>query len=155
MKIYIVTLPPTPILRLDHRGPYENISSKFDQLWAWIEQNNIPATRSIGIYYDNPDFVPAGQLRSAACAELPLGYQLTVGGCPGRVDQIAGGEYAMVKHTGPYESLERVWSQFTAELEGGMGKRIKERDPAFEVYVSDPEVTPAAELITELYMPIH
>lgn len=142
-----------PVLMLHHKGPYETISSKFDQLWGWINSNNIPVKRCIGIYWDNPDVVPTNELRSAACFEIADGY--TPPALPDGIEvgSIAGGEYAVTRVVGPYENLEWAWSAFTSQVEEKLGRTISQ-NPAFECYVNDPSDTPADQLITDLYMPL-
>lgn len=155
MNAQITQNPPIRVAMLKHTGPYDQIGSKFDQLWGWVTANNVPALRTIGIYWDNPEFTPAGQLRSAACVELPFDFQMpSTGGLPITLEQIAGGEYAVYKFVGPYENLEMAWSAFTRWIENDQKRSIREDDPAFEVYVNDPTDTPADRLITELYMPL-
>lgn len=154
MNVQIVRLNPISIIKVSHIGPYEELGPKFESLWSWIEQNNIPATRSIGIYYDNPEHVPANRLRSAACVEVPDGYIITANGAPGFVATLAGGDYATMTYTGPYEAMEPVWTQFTSYVESILNRTVRENDPAFEVYVNDPANTPPDQLITEMYLPV-
>jgi AraC family transcriptional regulator len=155
LQVDIVDVRPKTVIMLEHRGPYEGISAKFDELWAWIEQNSVPAENAIGIYYDNPDHVPAAQLRSAACAELPDGYSVSAPGMPGKIGRIAGGRYATTRHVGTLESLEPVWSEFARHIEMLQDNKIRENDPAFEVYLTDSATTQPDQNITDLYMPIH
>lgn len=155
VKVTVVQLPPTQVIKICHVGPYDQLGPIFGKLWGWIENTGVQASRSIGIYYDNPDITPAKELRSAACAEVAIGFQLgDTGGLPIEIDQIRAGDYAMTRHTGPYESLEPVWTEFTAYIENSLRRTISESSPAFEVYVNDPaEVAPSA-LITDLFMPL-
>jgi AraC family transcriptional regulator len=154
MIIDFVTLQPIPVIMVRHTGPYDQIGGKFEELAAWVETNNVPTNRLIGLYYDNADYVPAEQLRSAACAEIPEGYQIVARGMPGHVAKIAGGNYATTRFVGSYEELGAAWSQFTNRIEGEFDKTIRD-DPAFEVYVNDPSNASPRDLITDLYMPIH
>lgn len=155
MNVQITQEFPIRCLMMRHTGPYENIGPVFDRLWSFIESNGIETLRTIGIYYDNPDYTPAAQLRSAACFEVRGGYQLTVPAPAGvTIEEIPGGTYAKTSFTGPYEQLGPVWSQFTSQIEGPLGRQISENNPAFEVYVNDPSNTPPAQLVTELYMPL-
>ncbi len=155
VNVQTLTLGPTKLVLIRHRGDYEQIGAKFDALWQWIEANDIPALRTIGIYYDNPDHTPTAQLRSAACAEIPYNYQVSLSGSPGvEIDELRPGQYAVARHVGPYEQLGRAWQMLIEEIEGRMNRQISENDPAFEVYVNDPSDTEPVSLITELYMPL-
>jgi AraC family transcriptional regulator len=154
MNAQVVQMSPIPVVMLRHVGSYDGVGPVFDQLWNWLEAKGIPTQRTIGIYWDNPDEVPASQLRSAACFEIPLGYQVNDrSGLNVDVTEIAGGTYVTTRFVGPYEKLGPVWAELTSYTEGPLGRTISE-NPAFEVYVNDASETPANQLITELYMPV-
>lgn len=154
MNAQVIQLAPIPVVMYKHVGPYDQLGPVFDQLWNWVTSNGISVKRTIGIYWDNPDYTPAQNLRSAACVEVPIGFQLSnSGGLPLEVDQIPAGQYATTKYVGPYKGLERVWSEFTEYIMGTLGRTISD-NPAFEVYVNDASETPPSQLITELYMPL-
>lgn len=151
----VTVLNPIHLVMLRHRGPYDGIGKVFEELWGWVEANNVPAQRTIGIYWDNPDFVSKNQLRSAACVEVPSGFQiLNKGWLPLENGQLAGGEYATTRFVGPYEKLAPVWTNLTNYAENTLRREISENNPAFEVYVNDASDTPPSQLITELYMPL-
>lgn len=155
VQVSIQSIPPIPVVAYKFIGPYENLSPCFDQLWEWVERHQVPASRTIGIYWDNPDFTPANQLRSAACVEVPADFQIAnADGLPLANEQIAGGRYATTRFVGPYENLAPVWTAFTEKIEGEMRQQIDSEKPAFEVYVNDAGTTPPDQLITELYMPL-
>ncbi|WP_158409294.1 AraC family transcriptional regulator [Fimbriimonas ginsengisoli] len=154
MNVQVIQLAPIHVVLIRHRGPYDELGGEFDRLWEWVTAQRVSALRTIGIYWDNPDFVPASKLRSAACVEVPAGFQIgNSGGLPLEVDDIAGGEYATTRFVGPYEDLAPVWSDLTRYVEGTLRRKISD-NPAFEVYVNDASDTPPEQLITELYMPL-
>ncbi len=154
MQVEIKQLTPIPVVMWRHVGPYEELSGIFDQLWEWVNSRSVPVKRTIGIYWDNPDYVPASRLRSAACVEVPPNFLLQdTAGLALTFEHIAGGTYATTSYVGPYEGLTRVWTAFTNTIEGTMRRQISQ-NPAFEVYVNDASDTPPDKLITELYMPL-
>ena len=137
-----------------HTGSYDQLGDKFEQLWNWVTNSGVPAKRTIGIYWDNPDFTPTNRLRSAACVEVPIGTELeNHGPLPIELSEIAGGNYATTTFVGSYDKLAPVWTQFTAQIEGALNRTITQ-NPAFEVYVNDASETPPEKLITELYTPV-
>ena len=155
MNVQIVHLTPIPVAILRHVGSYDGIGPVFDTLVDWADASGVPKGRNIGIYWDNPDYVPTRKLRSAACIEIPANYVLpNTGGLPIQVESIAGGQYATTTFVGPYDMMAPVWTNFTNYIERVMSRKIKDNPPAFEVYVNDPDTTPPAQLITELYMPV-
>ncbi|RYG36269.1 hypothetical protein EON81_10270 [bacterium] len=154
MDVQVIQMDPIRVVMLRHVGPYEGLSDSFETLYNWVEKHGVPAGRMIGIYWDNPEFVPANQLKSAACVEVPVDYLMNSrDGLNIQIDELAGGSYATTRFVGPYDKLEAVWAQLTNHVEGNLRREISE-NPAFEVYVNDPSDTPENALITELFMPL-
>jgi len=154
MNIQIKQESPIPLAMIRHTGPYDQLAPKFEQLYEWVEAQSVPAQRCIGIYWDNPEHVPAHQLRSAACVELPMYFVPTgIMGTSIELSTLAGGEYAVIRFIGPYDQLGRVWADFIRHIEQRLKRTISE-NPAFEVYVNDASTTPPDQLITDLYMPL-
>lgn len=147
--------PPIQTVMLKRHGSYEEMDGTFAKLFEWVEANNVPIGRTIGVYWDNPEFVEPEMLRSAAAVEVSERFQLGDRGDLRLVlEEIPGGKYATTRHVGPYESLEPVWAKMTRQVEGDLGLQIPGHLPAFEVYVNDPDTTPASQLVTELFMPV-
>jgi effector-binding domain-containing protein len=64
---------------------------------------------------------------------------------------VGGGEAAFVLHVGPYVAIGQTWQALmTWVSEQGRAPA----GPTWEVYLDDPQVTPEAELKTELYVPL-
>lgn len=155
MDVQVIQRDPVWVVMLRHVGPYDELSGEFDRLYEWTERHGVEWQRPVGIYWDNADHVPAKNLRSAACVEVPPHYIIpSRDGLPMEVGEIAGGNYATTRFVGSYDGLAAAWSQMTSQIENAMGLTVREDDPAFEVYVNDPSDTPASGLITELFMPV-
>ena len=69
MHVDVTELPDQHALCLRHVGPYHQVDTAFQQLFAWAEQHGLmtPAVNVFGISYDDPAFVPEPQLRYDAC----------------------------------------------------------------------------------------
>ena len=63
----IKAYPETPLIFVPHTGPYIEIGAAFGRLMgAMAEQGLLTGpVRMLGLFYDNPDRVPAEELRSA------------------------------------------------------------------------------------------
>ena len=154
MDVQIQQIAPIHVVMMRHTGPYEQMDAVFNQLWGWVSSHQVPVQRTIGIYWDNPDYVQSYALRAAACYEVPAGFQMPdTGGLQITLEDLAGGNYAITRYVGPYEDMAPVWSKFTKYIEKNLRRTISQ-NPAFEVYVNDPDDTPANQLITDLYMPV-
>jgi glutathionylspermidine synthase len=58
MNVAVYPIAPMRIAMMLHYGSYDQISPVFDRLFEWVASQNVPVTRTIGIYWDNPDYVP-------------------------------------------------------------------------------------------------
>ncbi len=58
-------MPGYSIMALTHSGPYEKIGGSFERIQKIADQQGVPV-KMIGVYFDNPDLVPADSLRSLA-----------------------------------------------------------------------------------------
>lgn len=154
MKIDLITMQPMSVVMIEHRGSYDKLTLVFDQLWEWVERYEVPVTRTLGVFLDNPDHKIAWLLRSAACVEVPADYEIPAkDGLKLIKTEVGGGRYAMTRYVGPYDEMKPVWQEFTRRIEQELGYTITDA-AAIEVYVNDASDTPPDQLITDLYMPV-
>jgi len=56
---------PFVLVYEDHRGAYKNIGPVMDKVYlSLLNEDQIQASRSMGVYYDNPQTTPEADLRS-------------------------------------------------------------------------------------------
>ena len=66
---------------------------------------------------------------------------------------VPAGEYLVVDHVGPYLELDSSWmAAFAYAMQHGIEADMN--GICFEEYVSDPETTPEAELLTKIFIPV-
>jgi effector-binding domain-containing protein len=77
---------------------------------------------------------------------------------PIRVDTLPGTKAYRFTHRGPYPELAQTYNRITAFL---IERQLMQSEadwarfmPMWEEYVNDPEQTPAAELVTYIYLPV-
>ena len=138
----IVNWPEIHYVFVEKTGPFMNTAP---QAWGEVHRN-VPAiaeknqiTKYMSLYKTGPNIYRAGVAVAAPPVELPEGLQY---------EEFSGGKYSRFVLTGPFSELGqatcRAW-QLADE------KKIPLRDDfAIEHYVTDPRVTPEAELITEI-----
>ncbi|MBB4228628.1 DNA gyrase inhibitor GyrI [Rhizobium mongolense] len=58
------------MIGVPHTGSYMQIGKAFETLFGALHARGLakPEMRMIGVYFDDPDIVPAEKLRSIACA---------------------------------------------------------------------------------------
>ncbi|WP_345812435.1 GyrI-like domain-containing protein [Paraburkholderia sp. PREW-6R] len=155
-EVTIRTMEPMDLLAVDHIGPYMEIGKAFDALFGWLAKHNLLAgrMRMIAVYYDDPGVVEEHALRSKAAVLLPHPVLTSVTVSPPvAIAHIAGGDYAVLEHSGPYSDLGAAydWLYGTWLVQSG---REAANAPAFEEYLNSPTDTAPADLLTEICLPL-
>jgi AraC family transcriptional regulator len=150
--VEIKTIPAANAIGVAHIGAYMQIGKAFEALYGWLGTNGYveAVTRSIGLFFDDTAEVPEDKLRSMACVvlneDIPIADPLT------RVE-IAGGQYAVLRHTGPYAELKSAYDWLYGVWL--VGSEFDAADaPSFEEYMNDPSETAPSDLITDIYLPL-
>ena len=69
------------------------------------------------------------------------------------VQVIAGGDYAVTTHFGPYQRLGRTYARLCGPWAARSGRELRAA-PSFEVYLNSPEGTEPGDLLTDIYLPL-
>jgi AraC family transcriptional regulator len=146
------TLPDLEVVSLAHSGSYLHISQAFDRLGSWLGARNLIGadSRMMGVYYDDPDTVAEKDLRSRACMTVSKPCVLEA---PLERITIAGGEYAVLLHKGPYDGLAAAYKWFFGVWLLQSGRELRDAPP-FEEYLNTPLDTAPSELLTEIHLPL-
>jgi AraC family transcriptional regulator len=155
LDMYQVTIAPfdgVRLLSLEHRGDYQKIGTAFERLYAWATPHGHlgPKTRSIGIYYDDPESVPQKQLRASAGLVVE-GHIEPEGDM--RILDMPSLLCANVLHKGPYAELERPYRYLFRDWLPRSGREADDY-PCFEEYLNDPRSSPPSEWLTRIYLPV-
>ncbi|MBB4278234.1 AraC family transcriptional regulator [Rhizobium mongolense] len=145
-------IEPIELIGVPHAGSYMQIGKAFEALFGALHARGLakPEMRMIGVYFDDPDIVPAEKLRSIACATGGSGVPIEP---PFERQTIDGGEYAVLRHKGPYADMHKAYQWLYAEWLPKSGRQIKD-SVMFEEYLNNPRDVPPTELLTDIYMPL-
>jgi len=141
----IVTWPETHYVFLEKIGPFQNTAPA-----AWgILHKSVPAisehnqiTGYTSLYKVGPKIYRAGVSLAAPPQQLPEGLAY---------EKFKGGKYMKFVLTGPYSNLPQASGRV---FEIVSEKKIQLRDDyCIENYATDPRITPADKLITEILVP--
>ncbi len=137
---------------VSHEGDYMQITRAFKRVIAWADAKGLDgrSLRGFGIYYDDPETVPAAEQRSEAGLVVPAGMALD--GEVRRVE-IPAGHCASVIHKGPYAELERAYHFLYRDWLSRSGRLPADR-PCFEEYLNDPSALPSSDWLTRVYLPL-
>jgi len=155
MDVEIRDLPATRVLAMRKLGPYPEVPRVWDALWLWMRQRELTRriNHCIGIPYDDPDQVPAGQIRYDACFGLEAGAEPALPDDEVRWLDIPGGRYAVYRHIGPYTLIGEAFGRLYGLWLPQSGRALRSAPP-LEIYINGPDRTPPDRLVTELLLPI-
>jgi AraC family transcriptional regulator len=140
------------VLALAHNGDYDEIGGSFSRLFTYAASQRLlnDQTRSFGLYYNDPVITPPAELRSHACLSLSGPFQPEN---PFEILSIPEGPYMTLTFRGPYAELPRAYDWLYRDwlLESG---ETPANQPCVEEYLNDPQSTPAADLVTEIWLPL-
>ncbi|ARM88652.1 AraC family transcriptional regulator protein [Rhizobium sp. CIAT894] len=150
--VTIREIAPTELIGVAHTGSYMEIGKAFETLFGTLYARGLakPDMRMIGVYLDDPDIVPAEQLRSIACVTGVSAGPVEV---PFERRTIDGGDYAVLRHKGPYADMHKAYQWLYAEWLPKSGRQLKD-SVMFEEYLNNPREVPPAELMTDIHMPL-
>lgn len=150
--ISIRTLKPTEVVGVSHQGSYMNIGKAFEQLFGtlYARGQGHPGQRMIGVYFDDPDAVAVDKLRSYACVETDAVQPALA---PLERRTLEGGEYAVLRHKGPYAEMHKAYSWLYAEWLPASGRKLRDT-VMFEEYINNPRDVAPAELLTDINLPL-
>ena len=69
------------------------------------------------------------------------------------VQVVAGGDYAVTTHFGPYHKLGDTYTKLLGQWLPRSGRELRSA-PCFEVYLNDPQGTEPEDLLTDIYAPL-
>jgi AraC family transcriptional regulator len=152
MDVKIQQLKPRRVAFLRHVGPYGEVSSTWDRLLTIMGKDGYlgGGTMMLGICHDDPEVTPSAKIRYDAC--VTVGDDFVPGGDI-QVQTVAGGEYAMTTHAGPYNNLGRTYAELLGQWVPRSGRELRDV-PCFEVYLNDPQSTAPEDLLTDIYAPL-
>jgi AraC family transcriptional regulator len=150
--VSIKTLPPMRAVTVQHVGPYMEIGRAFEQLFGWLGARQLigPDIRSFAVFYDDVSAVPAAKLRSRAGAVTQREFPVEA---PAEWTDIAGGDYAVLRHKGPYSDMKAAYEWLYGQWLPRSG-REPGKEPNLEEYINNPRDTAPADLLTDIYLPL-
>lgn len=150
--VSIRTLAPQPLVCVSHTGSYMGVGKAFEALFGALHARGLfrPDMRMIGLFLDDPDIVAEEKLRSFACvtagegvpAEPPLSRQT-----------LSGGDYAVLRHRGPYADMGVAYRWLYATWLPASGRAIRD-EVMFEEYLNNPRDVAPTDLLTDIFLPL-
>jgi AraC family transcriptional regulator len=152
MDVRIKRVEPMRVAFVRHVGPYIACGKAWEALCEWAGRKGllVPGATFLGLSYDDPGVTPEEKLRYDACLVVDDGVEAE--GDVG-IQEIHGGEYAVITHKGPYENLNKTYARIMGEWLPRSGREAS-ANPSFEKYLNFPDDTAPEDLVTEIHVPL-
>jgi AraC family transcriptional regulator len=146
------TLPVRPALGMVHKGPYNEIGRTFDKLFTTVQAEGLigHVRGMFGRYVDDPQVVPAEDLKSHACIFVDSDSVVAK-----RLESFpaGGGLYAVLVYKGPYAAMQPAYDWLFGTWLPQSDREARDA-PLLEVYLNTPMDTGPADLLTEICLPV-
>lgn len=146
-------IPAAKLAMIPHRGSYMEIGKAFETLFGTLGARGLlrPGLCMKGIYYSDPTSVPEADLRSAAAILLPdADFPVEP---PLERAELRGGDYAVLRHKGPYIDMRPAYDWLYGEWLVQSGREAADA-PCFEDYLNNPREVAPGELLTDICLPL-
>lgn len=152
VEVRVETVAPMRVAFVRHIGPYAAVGSAWERLFRWAMSRGQlgPQLCMLGVVYDDPEVTPPDRVRYDAC--LTVGSTCSPEGDVG-VQEIGGGDFAIVEHRGPYDRLGETYARLCGEWLPASGCELRTAPP-FEAYLNSPRDSAPEELRTLVHLPL-
>jgi AraC family transcriptional regulator len=152
MKVEIKRIDPLRVAFMRHVGPYRQVGATWDKLLPILGKEGRLGGNPmfIGVCHDDPEVTGPARLRYDACVTVDLDFR---GEGEVGLQTIAGGEYAVTNHQGPYNKMGDTYAALLGQWLPRSGRELSSA-PCFEVYLNSPESTAPEDLLTDIYAPL-
>lgn len=151
--VAIRVLPAASLAVVPHRGSYMKIGQAFETLFGTLGARNLlrPGLCMKGLFYSDPTAVPEAELRSAAAIVIPAADFPVAP--PLERAELRGGDYAVLRHKGPYSDMKAAYDWLYGEWLVQSGREAADA-PVFEDYLNNPREVAPTELLTDICLPL-
>lgn len=137
MELKIETRAARTFAGIRKVGPLENtVHEGFNELMQWAVRHAITEGDWIAVYYDNPHEVPPEKMRVDTVLTVADDFILPPDSAGLRLDQLAGGLYAVVRAHVTDGDFGKPWIAFFNDVLPGSGY-APNGEPCYEMYLND------------------
>ena len=157
-EVVIRKVQPAALAIIPHRGSYMEIGRAFETLFGTLGARNLlrPGLYANGLcmkglFYSDPTAVPEAELQSAAAIVIPdAAFPVEP---PLQRAELRGGDYAVLRHKGPYSDMKPAYDWLYGEWLVQSGREAADA-PVFEEYLNNPREVGPTELLTDICLPL-
>ena len=152
-EVVIRKMQPAALAIIPHRGSYMEIGRAFETLFGTLGARNLlrPELCMKGLFYSDPTAVPETELQAAAAIVIPdAAFPVEA---PLQRAELRGGDYAVLRHKGPYSDMKPAYDWLYGEWLVQSGREAADA-PVFEDYLNNPREVAPTELLTDICLPL-
>lgn len=156
-NVEVKDIPELSVVYVRNTGPYKGNQAIFDKLFEklfkWARARglmDIPETRTLTVYHDNPDITDENNLRISVCMTAP--EDTRVEGEIGKM-KISAGKYAIGHFEIKSDQFQEAWNSIYGDWLPGSGYQPDD-GVCFELYLNDPNQHPENLHIVDIYVPV-
>lgn len=153
MEVRIEKVSPMRVAYIRHMGPSDTCCETWGRLYEWAGRHKLvgPGTLGIGAWHDSPDSAAPDHTRYDAC--LTCSKVLDPDDDEVKIQVLGGGEYAVAIHRGAIRGMKDALCRMMKEWVPQSGRKVRDA-PCLEIYLDDPERTPADDVRTKICVPL-
>lgn len=152
--IQVKDLEDTHVIYIASTGGYilEKICLAWEKLYRWASLHNLltPASRAIGISFDDPMITQSSKCRYYACFSVPAGAK---GNSQVGTLVIPGGKYAVFHATCQAADIQYIYQLVYREWLPASGYQPSNSFP-YEIYIDTPSQLPPSLYQMEIFFPV-
>lgn len=152
-SVEIVERNTVPVAAIEHRGDPARLGETIRTFIAWRRAHRLPPSVSAtyNIVYNNPDDVPPDAFRMDIFAATRDVIAPNAAGVVPKT--LAGGRYAVLRHTGSDDTLDQSVAYLYAEWLPASGQELRDAPLLFQRVRFYPDV-PEHEAVTDVLLPL-
>lgn len=149
----IVEREAVPVAAIEHRGDPARLGDTIRTFIAWRRAHRLhpSVSATYNIVYDNPDDVPPEAFRMDICAQTRDAIEPNAAGIVAKT--LAGGRYAVLRHTGSDDTLGQSVAYLYAEWLPTSDEELRDAPLLFQRVRFYPDV-PEHEAVTDVLLPL-
>ena len=152
-SIEIVEREDVPVVAIEHHGCPARLGDTIRTFIAWRRAHRLhpSVSATYNIVYNSPDDVPPEDFRMDICAATQAPVEPNTAGVIAKT--LAGGRYAVLRHTGSDDTLGQSVATLYAEWLPASGEEPRDAPLLFQRVRFYPDV-PEHEAITDILLPL-
>lgn len=156
MKSNLVYLRPLRVAYMRSTGDYAHSSGEaWERMFHWLAHNGLNTYPGCGygLYLDDPATVAGPDCRYEACIEMSTLPEHRAQGSL-QVRKLPGGAYVRERYIGCYSTMGEKALKVRRGWSSTGGLALDERRPVVQIFLDDPRRNVAAELRSDVCMPV-